>query len=344
MAAMERTDENAPPPPAAVRTCLGAAALFEALAVFATQDQTVRAASPWQEDPYHVLVSLAEVAVPLLALLIAVRLLLWRAPGGEDRVRQTTRAAGVMTTLIAITLVFEWAAVIVGADAASWNAWTPVLIGGLVACSASAAIATVLLVRRRPCPSPGRWRHDWLGDLVLVGARIPVVRLAARPDGAAWVRRRAMTVFVALSVLAAAAVTASQAVGERLTDPLLIAWFLTIGTARNFAFCLIGNAVAGFVARPPRSPARRAAEASVVVGCVAALAATAFRDPIWRAFGAGPLTSVPTLVAFTLGTGLAASALAAVPLLARTRPPKPPLAAGPPSRPFTPSDDPGTHP
>ena len=337
---MGRTEENEPPPRTAIWTCLGVAVLFEALTVFAAQDETVRAASPWQEDPYHVLVSLARITVPLLALVIALRLLVWRAPGGEDRARQATRAAGVMMTLIAATLAFEWAAVIVGAHGWSWNAWTRVLIGGLAACSVSTVTGTALLVRHRlPDRPSGRWRHDWLGDGVRLAAPIPVLRRVARPDTAQWVRRRAMIVFVALSVLAAAAITGSQAVGEHLTDPLLIAWFLTVSTARNLAFCVISNAVAGFVARPRRSPARRAAEASVVTGCVASLAATAFRDQVWHAFGARPLTSVPVLVVFTLGTGLAAFAVTAVVLLARARRSDPPRAGGAASFPLSPADE-----
>ena len=86
--------------------------------MLATQDKTAWAASPWREDPYHTVVSLAQFAVPMFALVIALRLLAWRAPGV-----------------------------------------------------------------------------------------------------AAWARRRAMTVFVALSAVAAAAVTGFQAVGERWTDP-----------------------------------------------------------------------------------------------------------------------------
>jgi hypothetical protein len=126
-----------------------------------------------------------------------------------------------------------------------------------------------------------------------------------------------MTVFVTLSTLTAATVTGSQAIGERWTDPLLIAWFLVVAATSHLAFCVISNAVAGFVARPPRTRARRAAEASVVAGCVAISAATAFRDALWPVFGTGSPTSVPALASLTLGAGAATSLVTAGFLLAR---------------------------
>ncbi|GAA4498046.1 hypothetical protein GCM10023191_042570 [Actinoallomurus oryzae] len=335
MAAMEHTDGNGRTPLVAILGCLGTAVFFEAVTVLATQDKTVRAASPWQDDPYDAVVSLTQLAVPMLALVIALRLAAWRAPGGPDREQQTARAAGVMTALVGITLVFEWAAVVARAHAPSWDTWTSVLIGGLVAASLLTVTVTAMLARgRRPRGSSRRWRHDWLGDVVLLCARVPVLRRWAGPDAAAWVRRRAMTVFVTLSVLAAAAVTGSQAIGERWTDPLLIAWMLVVQTASDLAFCVISNAVAGFVARPPRTRTRRVVETAVVAGCVAIHLATAFRDALWP--GARPLTSVPDLVALTLGTGLLTSLVVAGTRLAPARHPDPPAGPGDgPAHPLT---------
>ena len=63
-------------------TGLGTAVLFEALTVLETQDKTVRAASPWQDDPYDAVVSLAQFTVPILAVVLGLRLLAWRSPGG----------------------------------------------------------------------------------------------------------------------------------------------------------------------------------------------------------------------------------------------------------------------
>jgi hypothetical protein len=305
---MTAMNESGRASPAVILASLGAAGLFEVLTVLATQDKTVRAASPWQDDPYDAVVSLTQFAVPMLALVIALRLFAWRAPDAPDRERQMVRAAGAMTTLTGLTLVFEWAAVIGGAHAPYWNTWTSTLISGLVVTSTLTVAVTALLVRRRrPRGSYGRWRHDWLGDVVLLCDRIPVLRRWATPEAAAWVRRRAMTVFVTLSVLAAVGIAGSLAIGERWTNPLLIAWALIVETTSNLAFCVIGNAVAGFVARPPRTRARRVAETSVVAGCLAIQVTLAFRDALWAALGAGSLTSVPALVALTLGAGLVTS-------------------------------------
>ncbi|MCW2859507.1 MAG: hypothetical protein JWP48_1215 [Actinoallomurus sp.] len=302
---MTAMDDKGRASPAVILASLGTAGLYEVLTVLATQDKTVRAASPWQDDPYDAVVSLTQFAVPMLGLVIALRLLAWRAPGGPDRERQMVRAAGAMTALIGLTLVFEWAAVIGGAHAPSWNTRTSVLISGLVVASTLTVAVTALLVRcRRPRGSSRRWRHDWLGDVVLVCGRIPVLRRWATPEAAAWVRRRAMTVFVTLSVLAAVGIAGSLAIGERWTNPLLIAWALIVETTSNLAFCVISNAVAGFVARPPRTRARRVAETSVLAGCLAIQVTVAFRDVLWAAIGAGSLTSVPSLVALTLGAGL----------------------------------------
>ncbi|MEU2338641.1 hypothetical protein ABZ608_34600 [Streptomyces sp. NPDC013172] len=291
--------------------------MFEALTVLGTQDKAVRAASPWQDDPYDVAVSLAQFAVPMLALVIALRLLVWRAPGGADRARQTVRAAGAMVTLVGLTVVSEWAAVAARTPASSSGAWSSVLIGGLVVNSVLTVAVAVWLVRgRRAHGSADPWRHDWLGDAVFLCRRIPVLRRWVGPDAALWVRSRAMTVFVALSALAGAALTSAQAIGERWTDPLLIAWFLVVAATSNLAFCVISNAVAGFITRPARTRRRRIAEVSVVAGCVVISVATAFRDALWPVFGTGSLTSVPALVALTLGAGLAGSLVTAVLLLA----------------------------
>ncbi|MFI1096363.1 hypothetical protein [Streptomyces sp. NPDC020917] len=321
---MQRANKNARAALAAVLAALGTAAVCEGLTLLATHDKSVRAASPWQDDPYDVMVSLAQFTVPMLGLVIALRLLVWRAPGGPDRAQQTARAAGVMTALAGLTAAFEWAALAGGRHRSAWDAWTWVLVGGLAVTSVLTVSTAVLLARaRRPRGSARRWRHDWLGDAVLLGGRVPVLGRWLGPQAAAWTRERAWPVFVVLSLLASAVLTAGQAVGERWTDPLLIVWMLGVETASNLAFCVIGNALAGFVARPPRSRIRRVTELSVVTGCVAVQLAIAFRDALWSALVGGSLSSVPALTALTLGAGAAASLLCAALLLAR-RPAAPP--------------------
>jgi hypothetical protein len=259
-------------------------------------------------------VSLSGFAVPMLALAIALRLLAWRAPGGPDRARQTVSTAGLMIAMIGLTLGCEWVSVLAVTPASPRRAGISMQVGGLVVTSVLLVAATAFLVRCRGQRAPsGRWRHDVLGDVVFLCGRVPLLRRWARPRAAAWVRRHAMTVFVVLSVLAAAAITGAQAVGEHVTDPLLIGWTLIAETAASLAFCLIGNAVAGFIGRAPRTGRYRIAEMSAVAGCLALLVAIAFHDALWSALGTGPLTSAG-LAAVTLGAGLAASAVTAAAL------------------------------
>lgn len=332
-------DENERSSPAVILASLGAAGLFDALTVLGTQDKSVRAVSPWHEDPYDAVVSLCQLAVPMLGLVILLRLLAWRAPGGPDRGQQTARAAGAMLTLVVLTLVAEWSAVIGGVNDSVWNGWTFVLIGGLIVNSMLTGGVVVSLWRGRRRGSFPRWRHDWLGDVILLCERTPVSRRWIGPEAVAWVRQHAMTVFVTASLLAAIAITGLQAFGEQWTNPLLIAWMLVVELASYLSFCVITNAVVGFIARPPRARLRRVAETSVVTGCVAIHATIAFRDALWP--GSAPLTSVPALAVFTLGAGLAAALATAGLLIVRTSRPNPP--DGVTARSLPPSDDPGTY-
>jgi hypothetical protein len=112
-------------------------------------------------------------------------------------------------------------------------------------------------------------------------------------------------------MVAAAGVTGALAVAERWTSPLLIGWAAVAETAAFFAFCVISNAIAGFIARPARARVWRVAEAAAVSGGVAIQVTIAFRDAMWHLIGGGPLTSVPELAGLTLGAGAAASVVAA---------------------------------
>ena len=316
MAPVQRVDANRSTSSAAVWASLGTGGVFEALTLPEIENKAAWAISPWKEDPYHTAVYLAQFAVPVLALLIVLRLLTGGALTEPDRSQQTVRAAGVMMALIGLALAFEWAAVIGGANPSPWGPWTSLQVGGLAVVSVLAVAAAVLLVRcRRPRGSSAEWRNDWLGDVVLVCGRIPVLRHWATPEVVAWVRGHAMTVFVALSAIAGLAITSAQAIGEGTADPVIIIWFMIVETSSNLAFCVISNAIAGFIARPRRTRARNITETSVVAGCLATLIAIAFHNSLWSAFTAGPLTA-SALVSLTLGAGVVMSLATAALLLA----------------------------
>lgn len=289
------------------------AVLFEAMTLLGTQDKAVRAASPWQDDPYDAVVSVAQFAVPVLGLVIGVRLLAWHLPGGPDRAHQMLRAAAVMSWAVAVTVGFEWAAVATGAHRAGRNGWTQALLAGLLGTSLLTVIVVVLLVcARYPRGSSDSWHHDWLDDLVLLGQRLPVVRRWPIARAAVSARLHAMRIFAAVSVLAASLIVGALAVGELWTDPLLIGWAFAVESTSIMAFCVISNTIAGFIARPPRNRVRRILEISGMVGCVTVQVAAAFRDTVWNIVGSGPLESVPVLVALTIATGAIASLLTAI--------------------------------
>jgi hypothetical protein len=315
MAAMEASYRRGRAAGAAIGASLVAGGVFVALTVLADQDVAGRAALPWRADPYHTAIGLAELVVPALALAIVVRLFVWRAPGGPDRAQQTVRAAGTMTALVGAALAFEWAAVIGATDAGRH----PAPLVGLGVTSLLVAVATVLLVRsRRPAGAARRWRRDWLGDAALACRWTPLPRSWTSPPAVDAVRRHALALFVGASGLAGAALAGAQSIGEQLTDPLLIGWYFVVATVSLTAFCLVGNAVAGFVVRPAPGRIRRAVEAALVTGGSTSLLAVAFRDPARAAVGLGPVTSVPTMAWLTLGTGLGVAVLTAAALLLRT--------------------------
>lgn len=313
------------PPPTrsplpAVLTGLGVAVLFEALTVLATQDHAVRSVSPWQADPYDAMVGPVQVVVPPLVAAVALRLAAWRRPGGPDRAAQTVRAVSAMTVLIGVALGFEWAAVARREHAAVWDGRTALLVAGLAVTSVLAVTAGALLVRRgRPRADRGPWRYDWLGDAVLLCRRMPILNALVTEPAARWVRRHATAVFVGLSLLVGGGVTAGQAVGERWTDPLLVVWMAAVETTMFLALCVIGNAVAGFVARGARGSAGRVAGVAVVAACVGIRLAVGFRDPVWTAVTGTVVTTVPILVGLTLGAGVVAAALACAVLAAGRR-------------------------
>src|ERR1019366_7271025 len=148
MAPVQRVDENRRASSVAVWTSLGTGGVFEALTVSEIENKAAWAISPWKEDPYHTAVYLAQFAVPVLALLIVLRLLPRGALAEPDRAQQTVRAAGVMMALIGLTLAFEWAAVIGGANPSPWGAWTLLQVGGLAVGSVLAVGAAARLVRQ----------------------------------------------------------------------------------------------------------------------------------------------------------------------------------------------------
>lgn len=289
----------------AISAALGNAVLFESLTLLETQDRAVRVASPWQNDPYNTMVSFAVFTVPMICLVVAMRLTVWRQPGESDRAQQTLRAIAMATCIVAVTLAVEWAAVGLRAHRNAWDARTGWLISGLATSTIFTAWVVIRLARTGVLRRHGRaWEHDWLGDMVQAGSAVPLLRQWVTPRRAEWVRQHAVSVFASVSLCGSLVVIAALAVGERWTNPLLIAWAVAVETTSNFAFCIISNAIAGFIARPARGTSRRRLELATLAGFVAVQLAVAFHTALWRGLGGSDLSSVVDLVALTFGAGL----------------------------------------
>jgi hypothetical protein len=305
---------------AVVPATIACAALFYAVTVAATQVESVRARSPWQDDPYNVMVSFALVTVPVLAAMLVVRLAARRSrPTGTgaavgDAERQMLRAALALLLIIDATLAFEWASVIGGTDRATWSTTTGWLLAGAVATTLSAAPLTVLALRAGAARRLGRrWNEDWLGDLASLVDRVAGAGRLNLTPVVAGVRRHAVLLFAAASVAGAAAIIGALAYSEGWTDPWLFGWALAVEAASNFGACMIVNAVAGVVARP--EPRRPRLEVAVVAGCLAVQFAVAFRGPIWTTLTGRSADTLSALTVLTIG---AAVLTAAVVLIATT--------------------------
>ncbi|MFE3255493.1 hypothetical protein ACFXPS_03855 [Nocardia sp. NPDC059091] len=271
-----------------------AGAGFVAFAWTTTQAKTVRAASPWQDDPYDVVVSFTEFVVPAVLLLMALRMLLWRngQPQPAFRVAQLVRTAAASTGLVAVTAVTDWVAVAVEADRTEWIApTTPVLITALTVLT-GVTTAGLTLQRKavRLLVSERVHDGDWVHDIEPLAALLTGGRAIVRPSyyrsAAAFTRRHDIAVLAAAAVSAGAAVTAAQAIGERWTDPLLIVFAMVVATSGFFGMAMLGNHILVFIAPVPRpNRIHRAVRAAATAAALGIPATVALRAAIWSRLG-----------------------------------------------------------
>jgi hypothetical protein len=267
------------------------AAAFEVFLVLCTQDRSLMAVTPWQDDPYHAWVSLVVFALPMLLVVVALRSigawLPWGRSAGVGRRRDLAKAGLLLTSLVGATEGVCWLAVVLREHRSSWDGRTTLLLTALAVVTVAVPVAALLGVRDLS-RLPRERDVDWVGDVLPA----PL---------AAWVRRHDRQVFLAASVVAAVAIIGALAVGERWTDPVLIGWALAVEVTCYYAFCVLTNAVLGFVDRPHRDSRT---ERAVVLGSLVLQVAVAFHGQLEPRIGIGSADGVPRLVEVTLGPAL----------------------------------------
>lgn len=287
----------------AIGLAVGNGVLFTVCAVVSTQDETLQAAAPWQDDPYHGVVSFTEFLVPALTFLIALRSTLWRpaAPLPRFRVDQLLRAALVNVALVAGTMLTDWITVALRADRPLWNSstsWLIAAIGVLTVTSIGCAQAWARAWRALP---GGADDGDWLDDLAQLVDLVTVRPLDLRRP-ISVLRRHIVAFAVGLSVLAGIGVTAAQAIGEGETDPVLIGTGVVIGAGGFLAFCLVCDAVLHIV-RPGRRVT--ALWIAAVAGYAGLPVSAVFRDDIWTVLGRPGTVDTPDQLALVTVGGAA---------------------------------------
>ncbi|GIH67121.1 hypothetical protein Msi02_79380 [Microbispora siamensis] len=254
----------------ALRWCTACAGLFTAVILLTTQVRAVRAYSPWHQDPYDVVISCTELLVPALALAIAVRAWVGRAPSGD-----LLRGARVLLAAVGATAATCWASVVPGVR--GWQ--QHLLVAALAVVTLSAVPPAVALLRARPAT---RADTDWVEDLLTAAERVGVPIVWARRFAEVLRRHRLVA-----AVLLATAVSGCLALGEAVGDglgprPLQAAAFrVVVGAVLLVALLIPLDAHLGLLgpARPRRRPL------------------------VLRAALYGAAASVPVTLAFRAGIG-----------------------------------------
>jgi hypothetical protein len=267
------------------------ATAFEVFLLLGTQVKGVMAVTPWQDDPYHAWISLVVFALPMLLVVVALRYagawLPWGRSSASGRQRDLAKAGVVLVTFVGATALDCWLSVLLGEHRSSWDARTTWMLIALGVMSAWAPVALWLGLRDLRI-LPREPDADWVGDVMPA----PL---------AAWVRRHDRIVFLTASVVAAVVIIGTLAYGERWTDPLLIGWGLAVEITCYYAFCVITNAVLGFIDRPDRDGC---IERAFVLASVALQAAVAMHGQLEPLVGTGAADGVGRLVEVTVAPGL----------------------------------------
>ncbi len=296
---------------------------FEAFAITTTQIPSVRAQSPWANDPYDAVVSFTIFFVPALATLVAARSLLCQRSQDlpVSRVGDVTKASEVLGVMVAVTALTDWVALLCGADHHSWGFRTGILVAAL-------ALLTVLVVMstyrtRRVATRVSRTNNrlnesDWLSDLLPLASLFSesrprvsrlVVALAQRIEnfalGRFGVRRRPLLNLAVASVLASLVVLGIQAVRESGLNELFLVES-AVAAGGFFAFGAIANFLLDFVhVVAPRSLTRQCVRVASTFAALSMPVSLAFRDEIFHRFAFAGEVKTPTQLAVIVATSCA---------------------------------------
>ncbi len=312
----------------AVFGTLFACVVFFVFAAPAKQIGSVYDHAAWANDPYDTVYSFAMFFVPLVAALFLVQVSLCRRsePLSIARVLVILRGCRLALGAVLTTLLSCWVSVALGANRSQWTSGaTLALLALLVVATLVAARASRNLGRvpklRSLAGQEGGARSDWLTDAVAVAEResrrlgplqAPVLRVLTWIDRQVFseVRRHAVLGAAAVAAVFGGTVGSNQGICEGYT---LAATLLTVGllVCGMFAFLLMGGSYVRLVQSqaPLRGTRRRVLDAGVGA-CVAAVAALAFRDSLWRVMGTNASLAGAAQLAALVGLAMATAFVA----------------------------------
>lgn len=292
---------------AALWLSVAIAVAFVVFGYVTTQAKGIRAASPWQHDPYDGVITFTVFLVPavIVVLLARMSLLRGRRPQPLFRIGQLLTASVVSALLMAATMAADWLAVAVRADHALWDHRnTPWLIASLAPLSLLALAHLALALRAfRRLPRRGSRDPDgdWLDDLrtlldtaaphLPTVLRRPVTRFS-ESGAIETVRRHIIVAAAVLSLLVCLGITTMEAINQRWRSPVLIVTVAIVNLTVFFTFCLIANRflhiavpAAGSAERPVTTGRTRRAAYRAVIAALIALPTSAFtRDYLWSLY------------------------------------------------------------
>lgn len=286
----------------AVFRTLIAAAAFELFAYAAKWVNPLYVHTPWRNDPYDTAVSFTIFFVPFVVGLSLLRIPLCRRdqPLPVQRARDLLRSSRLIVWTALITLLADWASVVVRSNRANWSGATALAVGLLSLASVMVALAAADVRKafsKLPASSVDAPAADWLGDFLLTARERSRWLGPWREAGdrfLRWVERHAVTRIRRHPLLTAAAgamgfgiaLAGNQAFGEGIPLGQVFLLYFGVAACAIYAFTVTGGSYLGLVRSDRRSKGvRRRLIDAAVLACAAMPIAVAFRYALWGMTG-----------------------------------------------------------